>query len=77
MVGLEDGSGGGALNRVFSGCFLSLASSPGTHSIGSSLCRLLTKSYQVVKKPINKSATCSKSKGANYLLRLSRFKWKP
>ena len=37
----------------------------------------LTKNYQVVKKPTNKRTTCSKSKGANSLLRLSRFKWKP
>lgn len=57
-------------------CFLSLASSQGHIAFALLSAGFLTKNYQVVnliKNPTNRSATCSKSKGANYLLWLSRF----
>lgn len=65
--------GRGAELRPF-GCFLSLASFPGTHRIPSSLC-LGLKNCKVdnLIKWCNKSTTCSKCKRAYYLLGLSQF----
>ena len=77
MVGLKDGSGHGALNRDPLGVFSAWPHPQGHTAFALLSVGFLTKNYQVVKKPTNKSATCSKSKGANYLLQLSRFKWKP
>lgn len=65
--------GRGAELRPF-GCFLSLASFPGTHRIPSSLC-LGLKNCKVdnLIKWCNKSTTCSKCKRAYYLLGRSQF----
>lgn len=76
MVELEHGSKGGALNWDPQGVF-SAWPHPRGHTASPFLSvDFLTENYQLVnliKKPTNKSATCSKSKGANYLLWLSRF----
>lgn len=76
MVGLEHGSGGGALNRDPLGIFSAWPHPQGHIAFALLSVGFLTKNYQVVnliKNPTNRSATCSKSKGANYLLWLSRL----
>lgn len=76
MVGWEYRNRGGALNWDPWVVFSAGSHLPGHKATPLLFLDSLTKNCQVVdliKKPTNKSATCSNSKGANYLLWLSWF----